>query len=238
MAFTILSQTSKRPRGQNGGSGTATLLIYDVIGAGDWFGDGGTTAKTVATWLDSLNQPAELEIRINSPGGDVFEGIAIYNRLANYPVPVNVFVDGAAWSIASVIAMAGDTVTLAKNASVMIHNPYAFDMADADGKRKIADQLDAIKVNLIDAYQRHSSTGRQRLSDLMDEETWFTAEQALDIGLATQVEETALPIAACAPGYLRYRNMPDWARPVAAPRPQFERRAARIAAFLKLTSFK
>lgn len=233
MAFTILSPTSKRQRGATGGSGTARLLLYDVIGAGAWFGDDGTTSKSVATWLDSLNHPAQLEIRINSPGGDVFEGITIYNRLANYPVPVDVFVDGAAWSIASVIAMAGDTVTLAENASMMIHNPYSFDIGDAMEKRKIADQLDATKVNLIDAYQRHSSSGRQRLSDLMDQETWFTANEALDVGLATRVEETALPIAACAPGYLRYRNMPDWARPVMAPRPQFDRRAARMAAFLK-----
>jgi ATP-dependent Clp protease protease subunit len=233
MAFTILSPTSKRTRAQTGGSGTARLLIYDVIGGGDWFGDGGTTAKTVATWLDGLNHPANIEIRINSPGGDVFEGITIYNRLANFPVPVDVFVDGAAWSIASVIAMAGDTVTLAENASVMIHNPYSFDIGDAVEKRKVADQLDTIKVNLIDAYQRHSSSGRQRLSDLMDQETWFTASEALDVGLATRIEETALPIAACAPGFLKYRNMPDWARAVGAPRPQFERRAARMAAFLK-----
>lgn len=222
----------------NGTTGTATLLIYEPIGGDDLFGDiGGVTAKSVATWLESLDRPSDLEIRINSPGGDVFSGLAIYNRLAAYPVQKTVYVDGMAWSIASVIAMAGDRIVMASNAQMMIHDPAAWLFAGAEELRKVADQLDEIKLSLIDAYQRHSNANKRDLSAWMQAETWFNADDAVSAGLATEVERAPMPMVACAPAFLLscFKRMPQWVpvQPLACARPQLEQRAARYAALVK-----
>jgi ATP-dependent Clp protease protease subunit len=219
-----------RPRGavQRQTGTTETLYLYEAIGA-DWFGDG-ITAANIVPWLGNLQGVAALDVRINSAGGDVFDGLAIFNalrRLSEQGVTVTTYIDGMAWSIASVIAMAGDVVHIASNAQYMIHNPAAIAYADADELRKLADTLDATKDSLIDAYQLHTAAGKQKLSDWMDAETWFTATQTVDAGFADTVDE-ALPIAACYPRNMRFRNMPKWVKPAAAARPHYERRIAAV----------
>lgn len=232
MTTSILSRSAGRARGQANGAGTTeTLYLYDVIGAG--FFDDGLTAKSIVEWLGSLTNVGELVVRINSPGGDVFDGLGIFNALVRFPAKKSVFIDGMAWSIAGVIAMAGDTVEIASNAVFMIHNPAALVFGEADELRKTADLLDQTKQSLIDAYQRHSNAGRERLAGWMDQETWFNAQETVDNGFADAIE-TALPVAACYPRTrMKFRNMPTWVERRAAvekPRPAADRRAGRLAA--------
>jgi ATP-dependent Clp protease protease subunit len=181
--------------------------LYDVIGEGFF---GGISAKSV---VDALNDwsaagVTDLAVRINSPGGEVFQGFAIYNALTRYPGTITTHIDGAAWSIASVIAMAGKEVWMADNAQFMIHDPAALAFGGSDDLRKIADRLDATKESLITAYQRQTNTGRECLADWMTEETWFGATEAYDAGFVTHIDE-ALPIAAYyCPTAMKFRNMP------------------------------
>lgn len=188
---------------------TAEILIYDFIGE-DWFGDG-VTAKKMLAELADLKDVTEINVRINSPGGDVFDGIAIHNAFQRHPATVNVHIDGLAASIASVIAMAGDTIIMAENALMMIHNPHGFAMGEAADMRKTADLLDKAKESLVNTYLSRAGDAQDRagLEKLMDEETWFTAEEAVDAGLADTVGN-AVKIAAhfdMAP--LNYAHVPD-----------------------------
>jgi ATP-dependent protease ClpP protease subunit len=227
---TILSaRTARRPQA-SGNSRTETIYLYDAIGgSGLLWDDAGETAKTVAQRLDGIRAADEVAVRINSPGGDVFQGLGIYNALLRAPVPVTAYIDGMAWSIASVIAMAARRIVLAANASFMIHNPAAVIFGEAEELRKLADVLDETKESLIDAYQRHSAAGRKRLADWMDAETWFTATEAVEAGFGEQVEE-ALPIAAGFPAGMKFRNMPAWLRVSAAKRPRADARRAQASA--------
>ena len=159
------------------------LILYDVIGQ-DMFG-AGITAKDIKAQIDGFGEVDEITVRINSPGGDVFEGLAIYNLLAEHPATITVKVDGYAASIASVIAMAGDTVTMAANALFMIHNPYTFAFGDSADLREKADVLETVKASLITTYQTKATADDNELSNLMDSETWFNAEQSIEHGFAT-----------------------------------------------------
>lgn len=250
MTTSILRPSTGRVRGQangakanggtrangngNGNGRTETLYLYDVIGGGGFFDDGDDlSANTIVQWLGSLSGVSQLDVRINSPGGDVFDGFAIYNALVRFPANKAVYIDGMAWSIAGVIAMAGDTVAIASNAVFMIHDPAALLYGTADELRTTADLLDQTKDSLIDAYQRHSNAGREKLGNWMTDETWFSAQETLDNGFATSVEE-ALPIAACYPrGAMKFKNIPTWVERRAVldkTRPNVDRRAARLQA--------
>jgi ATP-dependent protease ClpP protease subunit len=230
MTETILSRATASRVRASAAARTETIYLYDVIdGAGLFSDENGETPKSIAQRLEGLRGIDEVVVRINSPGGDVFQGLAIYNALLRSPVPVTAYVDGMAWSIASVIAMAASRVVLAGNASFMIHNPMAFAFGGAEELRTLADLLDQTKENLINAYQRHSAAGRNRLAAWMDQETWFSAQEAVDEGFGEQVEE-ALPIAACYPAAMRFRNLPAWVKVSAVKRPQADARRARLAA--------
>lgn len=177
----------------------------------------------------------DVDVRINSPGGEVFEGVAIFNALARYPGHVTAYIDGAAWSIASVIAMGAARIHAADNAQIMIHNPAAFLFGGADDFRRIATTLDNTKESLITAYQRHTSAGRERLSNWMDAETWFTAADARDAGFIDQVD-AALPIAACAaPASMHFKSMPKWVQDKLAMMPARPRRDARAVAYQRVS---
>ena len=130
-------------------NGATEIYVYDEIGF--W----GITAKDFARDLKELDPKGEINLRINSPGGSVTDGIAIYNLLKNHKAKVNTFVDGLAASMASVIAMAGDTITMPENALMMIHNPWGGAMGDADELRKTADVLDKMKTALVNVKQTY-----------------------------------------------------------------------------------
>lgn len=156
------------------------LMIYDVIAQDDYWG--GITSKAFAKELDALKGEKEIKVRINSPGGSVFEGLAIYNSLVAHPAKITVQIDSLAASIASIIALAGDEITMAENGFFMIHNPWSFAIGDASDMRKTADTLDQLKGSLITTYTARSGYTEDEISNLMDEETWLSGEQALEAG--------------------------------------------------------
>jgi ATP-dependent Clp endopeptidase proteolytic subunit ClpP len=183
------------------------ITIYDTIGNDPFFG--GVSAKS---FIEELKDAADkdIDLRINSPGGQVFEGIAIYNALARHPKMVNVSIDGMALSIASVIAMSGDSIHMAENAMMMIHNPWTVAQGDAAMFRKEADVLDKVREGMITSYQGKSKLDREELVAMMDEETWFTATEAHDAGLVDTIEEPIQMAAHFDLSRYGYRNVPDF----------------------------
>jgi len=179
------------------------VLIYDVIGE-DMFG--GVSSKNFIEDLSGMK--GDINVRINTPGGDVFEGMAIYNGLLNYKDKVYTYVDGVAASMGSVIAMAGDTVTMAENSMMMIHNPWTISMGDAESFRHTAGVLDKVKASLISSYMRHTDLSESEVSALMDAETWMTGLEAKEKGFASNVTES-VKMAALDPRYFRdFKNTP------------------------------
>lgn len=164
------------------------LLIYGPISDETWWGDE-VTPKQFKEDLDKLGDIDTLNIYINSPGGDVFAGQAIYSILSRHKAQKVVYIDGLAASIASIIAMAGDKIIMPKNAMMMIHNPWTIAMGNAQDFRKLADDLDKIRESLIAAYQNKSNLDKEKIIELMNAETWFTADEALKHSLIDEIEE-------------------------------------------------
>lgn len=169
------------------GSKAAEIYLYDEIGGG-FFG-GGISAKRFADDVKSLGKIDTLNVRVNSPGGDVFDGLAIYNVLKRHPANVVMDIDGMALSIASVIVMAGDQINMAKNAMLMIHDPWTISAGTAEDFRKQADLMDQVKGNLVTTYADRTKMHTNQIVDLMSAETWMTADQALANGFIDGVTE-------------------------------------------------
>jgi len=155
------------------------ISIYDAIGGHD------VNAKQFVNELKEINTET-INLRINSPGGSVIDGNAMFNALQRHPAKVVTHIDGLAASMASVIAMAGDEIHMADNALLMIHNPWTFSMGDADELRADADLLDKMSTSIVGAYGR-SQYEADEIKNLMDEETWFTAQEAFDAGLVDHI---------------------------------------------------
>jgi ATP-dependent protease ClpP protease subunit len=163
---------------------SAEILIYDEIGEG-WFG--GLGAKEFVQQLAGLGDVDTITVRINSPGGDVFEGIAIYNALKQHTAKISVQIDGLAASIATVIAMAGDTISIADTAMMMVHNPWALAIGDSTDMRKMADLLDQTRAGMmLPAYARTGKSADDLLA-IMNAETWYTGPEAVAAGWADSV---------------------------------------------------
>lgn len=175
---------------KNASKGVGELYIYGEITPAKWE-DSDTTAQSFKEDLEKLGRVETLNVFINSPGGSVFQGQAIYNILKRQKARVNVYIDGLAASIASVIAMAGDTIFMPKNAMMMVHNPWTFSIGNAQDLRKEADTLDKIRETLIEAYlsKARDALTEAQISAFMDEETWLTANECLSYGLCDQVTE-------------------------------------------------
>jgi ATP-dependent Clp protease, protease subunit len=178
----------------------AEILIYDQIGAC------GIPAKTFLDELKALGPVAELTVRINSPGGSVFDGVAIYNALKRHDAVVTVWIDGIAASIASMIAMAGDEIVMPENAMLVLHDPSGLVAGTAADMRAMAEALDKMKAGLVAAYRDKSGRGNAEIEALLAAETWLSAQEALALGLADWVEE---PVRMAAHFDLsRFRNPP------------------------------
>jgi len=162
---------------------TAEIFIYGEIGAG------GVTAKSVADALKQHAIASAITVRLNSPGGDVFEGNAIHNLLKSHRATVTVIIDGLAASIASVIAMAGDKIIMPKNTMMMIHDPWTIAMGSAADMRKSAGVLDKITNTLIAAYSGKSGLNDEEIKTLMADETWFNADEAVAMNFADEVAD-------------------------------------------------
>ena len=161
------------------GETSAEISIYDAIGSFD------VNAKQFVDELKEINAEV-INLRINSPGGSVIDGNAMFNALQRHPAKVVTHIDGLAASMASVIAMAGDEVHMADNALLMIHNPWTMSIGDADELRADADLLDKMSASILSAYGR-SQYEADELKALMDEETWFSAEEALAAGFVDHI---------------------------------------------------
>lgn len=155
----------------------AEIRIYDSIGY--W----GVTAADFAAELATVTAPRIL-LRVNSAGGDVFDGLAIFNLLRDHPATVETRVDGLAGSIASIIALAGNTVAIAETAFMMIHNPWAFAIGNAADMRAMADTLDKISEPLVKVYTNKTGKPAEEIRGLLDAETWYTGAEAVEAGLA------------------------------------------------------
>lgn len=205
-------------RAQSGNK--AEILIYEVIGE-DWYGNG-VTAEGFREELEALGDVTDITVRINSVGGAVFDGFAIYNALKEHPAEIVVHVDGAAFSIASVIAMAGNLVVMGEGAMMMIHDPWSIAIGDAEDFRHAAEVLDKIKKGVIGAYAKRTDLDEDELSTMMEEETWFTAAEAVEQGFADELadpeEEEDVPAAAItgfrwAAVMAKYRRVPKSFKP-------------------------
>lgn len=186
------------------GKAAARMDIYDDIGeTTDWWtGEkSGLAARDFISSLNALGTLDELDLHINSRGGDLHAGLAIYNELKRNPAFVHVFIDGQAASIASVIAMAGDKITMPANATLWVHNPmtvfmaymqgYSTDMREAAREAlHLADDLDTYAATLANVYAERSGgkADQAAMLGLMDAETLITAERAVELGLADEIE--------------------------------------------------
>jgi len=164
-------------------NGVAEILIYDEIGIY------GISAKKFVDELRALGNVKKITLRLNSPGGDVIDGLAIYNSLARHPAELTVVVDGIAASMASVVAMAGKKLLMPNNTFLMIHNPAGLVLGDADDMRSLAAVLDSVKKSLVGAYVRKSGQPEEKINEMMNAETWLPAEEALALGFADEVIE-------------------------------------------------
>ncbi|MFZ9372242.1 MAG: head maturation protease, ClpP-related [Limnohabitans sp.] len=160
---------------------SAEISIYDEIG---FFG---VTAKDFITDLKQVSATS-LTVFINSPGGSVFDGLAIYNALRQHPANVTVKVMGVAASAASFIAMAGDKIVMPENSFLMVHNPMGGVFGNAQEMRDWADTLDKIAASLIGIYVARTGKSEDEIKALLDAETWLTASEAVEMGFADEME--------------------------------------------------
>ena len=188
---------------------TGELTLYGEISEYSWWGDE-ITPKQFKDDLDALGDIDTLNVYINSPGGDVFAGQTIYSTLKRHKASIHVFIDGFAASMASVVAVAGDTVTMPRNAMMMIHNPSTRTWGNAKEHREAADMLDKVCESMIEAYLGKVTIDREKLVELLDTETWLSADDCLEYGFADEIEETK-QVAACLDKEVlgRYKNTPE-----------------------------
>lgn len=162
-----------------------SISIYDVIGYDYWTGDG-VTARRIAGALRSLGA-GPVTVNVNSPGGDVFEGLAIYNLLREHQGEVTVKVLGLAASAASIIAMAGDTVQIARAGFFMVHNVWTVAAGNRNDYRELADWLEPFDSALADIYAARTGADVKAMGKLMDAESWIGGSSAIDQGFADEL---------------------------------------------------
>lgn len=152
------------------------MYIYEAIGG--WFG--GVTADGVRQALDALKGVETLNVYINSEGGDVFEAKAIYTQLQRFAAKKVVHIDGLAASAATFIAMAGDEIVTAPEATWMIHDAWGIEVGNADAMRAYGDRLDMLSADIAQIYSKRTGATVDEMRDLMKSETWMNAQEALD----------------------------------------------------------
>ncbi len=166
----------------------ATLWLYGFIGE-DLFGEG-VAAKDLVRALATLDVD-RIEVRINSEGGSVFDGMAIYNALREHPAEVVAHIDYLGASIAAVIPLAADRVLMADNGLFMIHEAFGGTIGRAADMRRFGDLLDMVNSGQLDAFERKTGRDRQELAAAMAAETWYSAAEAIEAGF---VDELAAPV--------------------------------------------
>jgi len=165
---------------------TAEIWIYEDIGD-TWIG--GISAKTFADELKKVGKVDTINLYINSQGGSVMDGLAIYNSLKRNKARKVVEIDGFALSIAAVVAMAGDEIRMAKNGAMMIHNPWVVTSGTADELREQADAMDKIGEGLVNTFADRTGLDPLQISEMMDAETWLTATEAQENGFIDEITD-------------------------------------------------
>ena len=183
-----------------------TLYIYDIIGAG--FFEEGVTAKSVRDELSKMDKTQRLTVRINSPGGSVFDGVAIRAQLEQWAAGVDVKVDGIAASAASYIATAGDKVSMAEGSMLMVHDPWTFAIGNAAEMQKAAATLDKIADSMVGAYAKKSGKSNEEVRQTMKDETWLSADEAIAYGLADEKSDEKAAAFAI-PAAFGFKNPPS-----------------------------
>ena len=221
--------------------GRLEVQLYEEIGRDVWTGEG-TTAKQFQEDLKAAGDVSSIHLRVNSPGGSVWDGISMYNILLSHPATVSAQVDGLAASIASVIIMAAEEISMAANSMLMIHNPYTVMGGDAHEMRKMAETLDKVKGSMITAYRRHTKKTKEAVGKMMDDETWLTAEEAVESAFAVEIldpgETAGLAANLASPILARCKHVPRdlaarlTARPASVSVPDEERDRLRLRADL------
>ena len=191
---------------KNAAAGSAEVWIYEQIGA-DFFSEG-VSAKDFVREISALNVK-QLDVHINSPGGSVFDGQAIYNALRSHPAKVTSYVDGLAASIASVIALAGDSVVMAASAIMMIHDPVGGAYGSSADMRKMADILDVVAGTIAGVYEAKTGKPAAEITAAMADETWFSAEEAVAFGLADEISAPLDVAASFDLKALGFRKVPE-----------------------------
>ena len=175
----------------------AEIVIYTAIGESFW-GDA-LSAKQFDAELKKLDSTVnEITVRINSPGGDVFDGVTIYNRLKQHKAKVIVHIDGLAASIASIIALAGDEIVMGEGALFMIHLPWTYTAGNRMELDNTVNRLMDVEEQLISIYAKKTGLGRSEIKAMLEAETWMDSDQAIEKGFVDKTSADSLPIAASA----------------------------------------
>lgn len=167
---------------------TAEIEIYGYISDAKWYDDDVTPADFKKA-MNKLKNKKRIDVHINSGGGGVWAGMAITNILEKHPADTWGYVDGIAASIASVILQGCKNRVVSTGSLVMIHNPSAVAIGEAEDMRKTADMLDKVKTSIIDKYAGRTTTSAEEISQMMTDETWMTAEEAVTFGFADSIDE-------------------------------------------------
>jgi len=172
---------------------TLSLLVFGPLGEGQ--GEHAILAANVVQQIQDFRGTA-IDVYINSPGGIVFEGLAIYNALRRHEARTTIYIDGICASAATIVAMAGDRIIAADNATLMVHAVYNTVRGDAADMRKEAEVLDQLTDTLVNLYMQRTGRSRQEVAGWVAEETWFTAAEALRLGLVDEVSAVSRAVAA------------------------------------------
>lgn len=187
----VLTKWAEHPLAATpGADGDTTISMFDVIGEDGWSG-GGVTANRISAALRSIGNK-DITVRINSPGGDMFEGIAIYNLLRAHPAKVTVEVLGWAASAASIIAMAGDDIRMGFGSFMMVHNAWGLVIGNRHDMRDAATLFDQFDAAIADIYAARTRMKRADIEQLMDAETFMSSEQAVEYGFADVVDDAQI----------------------------------------------
>lgn len=186
---------------KNKSNTTANVSIHDEIGL--W----GISAKDFMQAIKDLGDIKIINLSIHSPGGSVFDGLAIYNTLANHPAKIYGKVEGIAASAASFILMAADDIAMPEDSFLMIHNAHGVAFGGAEELRDMADLMDKIGNQIANIYQKRTGLTAEKILEMMADETWMTAAEAQELGFADQVSD-ALGVAAKAADFNKYFKAP------------------------------
>lgn len=196
-------------KAREGAPDTGIMQLYGEISDSSWYGDE-VTPKQVVGELEALGEIRQLDVYINSPGGDVFAGLAIYNILKRRTERIVAHIDGLAASAASVIAMAADDIVMPTGSMMMIHRAWSCACGNAEDMRDMAGTLERIDGQLAQIYAARGKISAEKAAQLMSEETWLDGREAIEIGLCDRTEDAQA--AACAIGpemAARYKRIPQ-----------------------------